>query len=79
MVCSPNEVKLLKSKLGLGFLAVTPGVRPLGSDGRPKRIMSPAQAVQAGSDYLVIGRPITASSDPKRAFDQILAEIEVVL
>lgn len=80
VVCSPNEVKLLKSKLGLGFLAVTPGVRPLGSDvGDQKRIMSPAQAVQAGSDYLVIGRPITASSDPKQAFDQILAEIEVVL
>lgn len=80
MVCSPNEVELIKSHLGKEFIAVTPGVRPLGSDvGDQKRVMSPAQAIQAGSDYLVVGRPITASPDPKRTFDQILAEIGVTV
>jgi orotidine-5'-phosphate decarboxylase len=80
VVCSPNEVELIKSHLGKEFIAVTPGVRPLGSDvGDQKRVMSPAQAIQAGSDYLVVGRPITASPDPKRTFDQILAEIGVTV
>ncbi len=80
VVCSPKEAAKIKSRLGRDFLAVTPGVRPVGSEtGDQRRISTPAEAVKAGSDYLVIGRPITESSDPQRAFNEILAEIEVVL
>ncbi|NMB38865.1 MAG: orotidine-5'-phosphate decarboxylase [Firmicutes bacterium] len=77
VVCSPREVRLLKAELGKEFLAVTPGVRPRG-DGLQdqKRVMAPKDAVLAGSDYLVIGRPITKSNDPARAFADILKEIE---
>jgi orotidine-5'-phosphate decarboxylase len=79
VVCSPREAAMIKKHLGKGFLAVTPGVRPPGSTaGDQRRMMTPGEAIKAGSDYLVIGRPITASPDPKLAFAQILAEIEVV-
>ncbi len=80
VVCSPNEAGEIKNHLGKDFLAVTPGVRPAGSESADqKRISTPTEAIKAGSDYLVIGRPITRSSDPQRAFNEILAEIEVVL
>ncbi len=79
VVCSPKEVGLLKSKLGTDFITVTPGVRPAGSGTQDqKRIMTPKEAIQAGSDYLVIGRPIVASSDPQEAFAKILVEMEMV-
>ena len=65
VVCSAQEAKALKAQLGSEFKLVTPGIRPAGSDvGDQKRIMTPKQAIEAGSDYLVIGRPITQSSDP---------------
>ena len=65
VVCSAQEAKALKAQLGSKFKLVTPGIRPAGSDvGDQKRIMTPKQAIEAGSDYLVIGRPITQSSDP---------------
>ena len=77
VVCSPKEAAAIKSRLGKEFLAVTPGVRPMGSEtGDQKRISTPAEAIKAGSDYLVIGRPITQSSDPQRVFNEILSEIE---
>jgi orotidine-5'-phosphate decarboxylase len=80
VVCSPKEAAAIKSRLGKEFLAVTPGVRPMGSEtGDQKRISTPAEAIKAGSDYLVIGRPITQSSDPQRVFNEILSEIEVAL
>lgn len=80
VVCSPHEVQALKSHLGKDFLAVTPGVRPAGSAaGDQRRSMTPAEAITAGSDYLVIGRPITANPDPGAVFAEILREIEVVM
>jgi orotidine-5'-phosphate decarboxylase len=56
---------------------VTPGIRPAGSDiGDQKRIMTPARAIAAGADYLVVGRPVIAASDPKAAADAIVADIQ---
>ncbi|NLY10551.1 MAG: orotidine-5'-phosphate decarboxylase [Firmicutes bacterium] len=79
VVCSPQEVELLKAELGKEFLAVTPGVRPLGEDTQDqKRVMTPKKAIQAGSDYLVIGRPILKSDNPLRAFRDIVAQIQEV-
>ncbi len=76
VVCSAQEASMLKSKLGQEFKLVTPGIRPAGSDaGDQRRIMTPVQAVQAGSDYLVIGRPITQAADPSA----VLAEINRTL
>ncbi len=75
VVCSPLEAALLKQQVVEDFCLVTPGVRPAGSDiGDQQRIMTPAKALQAGSDYLVIGRPITASSDPLKSLQAIIAE-----
>jgi orotidine-5'-phosphate decarboxylase len=75
-VCSPQEVTQLRQACGPNFLLVTPGVRPSWSEtGDQKRIMTPADALKAGSDYLVIGRPITAAADPKEAFARICAEM----
>ncbi|WP_345857014.1 orotidine-5'-phosphate decarboxylase [Shewanella algae] len=65
VVCSARESSMLKTELGADFKLVTPGIRPAGSDaGDQKRIMTPAEAMAAGSDYLVIGRPITQAADP---------------
>lgn len=65
VVCSAQESTLLKSNIAKDFQLVTPGIRPEGaSKGDQIRVMTPKQAVQAGSDYLVIGRPITQSADP---------------
>ncbi len=75
VVCSPLEAALLKQQVAEDFCLVTPGVRPAGSDiGDQQRIMTPAKALQAGSDYLVIGRPITASSNPLKSLQAIIAE-----
>ncbi|WP_412496808.1 orotidine-5'-phosphate decarboxylase [Shewanella algae] len=65
VVCSARESSMLKAELGADFKLVTPGIRPAGCDaGDQKRIMTPAEAMAAGSDYLVIGRPITQAADP---------------
>ncbi|MGO1297551.1 MAG: orotidine-5'-phosphate decarboxylase [Vibrio sp.] len=65
VVCSAQEASMLKANLGQAFKLVTPGIRPEGSAaGDQRRIMTPNQAIAAGSDYLVIGRPITQASDP---------------
>ena len=78
VVCSPLEAALLKQQVAEDFCLVTPGIRPAGSDtGDQQRIMTPAKALQAGSDYLVIGRPITASSDPLKSLQEIIAECGV--
>ena len=67
----------LRSIVGPGMVLVTPGIRPAGSaSGDQKRIMTPAQAIAAGADYLVVGRPILEARDPKAAADAIVAEIE---
>jgi orotidine-5'-phosphate decarboxylase len=76
VVCSAQEAAILKENLGKEFKLVTPGIRPSGSAaGDQKRIMSPRDAIIAGSDYLVIGRPITQAANP----DMILAEINASL
>jgi orotidine-5'-phosphate decarboxylase len=75
-VCSPQEVAQLRDACGKNFLLVCPGVRPSWSEaGDQKRSLTPAAALQAGADYLVIGRPITASPDPATAFRRICEEI----
>lgn len=76
VVCSAKEVQTLRSELGGDFVLVTPGIRPEGADqGDQRRILTPKLALEAGSDYLVIGRPITQASDPKASCEQILASL----
>ncbi|HIF9447605.1 TPA: orotidine-5'-phosphate decarboxylase [Photobacterium damselae] len=76
VVCSAQEASLLKSNLGQEFKLVTPGIRPAGSaTGDQRRVMTPVEAIAAGSDYLVIGRPITQAENPA----QVLADINVTL
>ncbi|MDC5706873.1 orotidine-5'-phosphate decarboxylase [Vibrio europaeus] len=76
VVCSAQESSMLKSELGKEFKLVTPGIRPAGAAvGDQKRIMTPVDAIQAGSDYLVIGRPITQAADPAA----VLADINATL
>ncbi|WP_104399341.1 orotidine-5'-phosphate decarboxylase [Vibrio penaeicida] len=72
VVCSAQESSMLKSELGKDFKLVTPGIRPTGSAiGDQKRIMTPVEAIEAGSDYLVIGRPITQAFDPANVLSDI--------
>jgi len=79
-VCSPQEVEQLRQVCGEVFLLVCPGVRPVGSStGDQRRSLTPTAAIQAGADYLVIGRPITAAADPSAAFEQICQELAAVL
>ncbi len=76
VVCSAQEASALKREFGPDFCLVTPGIRPQNtSNDDQRRVMTPAQALNAGSDYLVVGRPITRSSDPRAAVEAILAEI----
>jgi orotidine-5'-phosphate decarboxylase len=79
VVCSAQEAPLLRQAIGPDFLLVTPGIRPAGSEaGDQSRILTPARAMTAGADYLVIGRPITQAADPVAALQQINAEIRAV-
>ena len=78
VVCSAHEVRDLKRFFGDDFLTLTPGIRPAGSaHGDQKRVTTPAQAVEAGSDYLVVGRPIVDAEDPVVAVKAILEEMTV--
>ena len=75
VVCSPLEAGKVHSHCGQGFVTVTPGVRFAGGDtGDQKRVMTPAQAKKAGSDYIVVGRPITAAPDPVAAYERCIVE-----
>jgi orotidine-5'-phosphate decarboxylase len=79
LVCSGEEVARLRGIVGEKLALVTPGIRSAGSDpGDQKRIATPAAAIAAGSDYLVVGRPIIAATDPKAAAEAIVAEIASV-
>jgi len=82
VVCSGLEVAMIKKNFGKNFIAITPGIRP-DWDGLKKddqrRITTPARAIQNGSDYLVIGRPIRDANNPKEAVIRITEEIEAVL
>jgi orotidine-5'-phosphate decarboxylase len=76
LVCSPEEAANVRSIVGRRMLLVTPGIRPAGAEkGDQKRVMTPAAAIAAGADYLVVGRPILAAADPKAAAQAIVAEI----
>ena len=76
VVASPQEVEAIRNKCGENFLVVTPGVRPLWSvQDDQQRVLTPLQALEAGADYLVIGRPIIRHSSPETAVKKILAEI----
>ena len=75
VVCSPLEAEKVHTRCGAGFLTVTPGVRFAGGDaGDQKRVTTPARAKGLGSDYIVVGRPITASPDPVAAYRRCVAE-----
>jgi len=76
LVCSPEEAASLRRIVGHQIHLVTPGIRPAGAaSGDQKRIMTPARAIAAGSDYLVVGRPVVEADDPKAVAEAILAEI----
>ncbi|HEV3372308.1 MAG TPA: orotidine-5'-phosphate decarboxylase [Xanthobacteraceae bacterium] len=76
LVCSAEEAIRLRSVIRPSMVLVTPGIRPAGAAaGDQKRVMTPAAAIRAGADYLVIGRPIVAAADPKAAAEAIVADI----
>lgn len=76
IVCSAQENRCIRTQLGSGLCLVNPGIRPASADVQDqKRVCSPAEAMQAGSNYLVIGRPILQAADPKAMVRQILAEM----
>jgi orotidine-5'-phosphate decarboxylase len=80
LVCSAEEAASLHKIVGHQMHLVTPGIRPAGSaTGDQKRIMTPARAIAAGADYLVVGRPVLEAADPKAAADAIQAEIAKAL
>ena len=77
VVCSAQEAQQLRARLGPDFDLVTPGIRlPGGNVGDQRRVLSPSDALAAGANYLVVGRPITAASDPAGALERILSSIE---
>ena len=80
IVLSAEEAGAMREKLGQGTLLVTPGIRPAGTDtGDQKRVMTPARAIAAGADYLVVGRPVSQAADPKGAATAIVDEIQSAL
>jgi orotidine-5'-phosphate decarboxylase len=81
VVASPHEVGIVRATvMSPGFLVVTPGVRPAGAAlDDQRRVMTPSQAIRAGADYIVVGRPITGAKDPVESAEQILEEMELGL
>ncbi|MBG6174397.1 orotidine-5'-phosphate decarboxylase [Labrenzia sp. EL_208] len=80
IVCAATEASNMRSILGDDLVIVTPGIRPAGSAaGDQRRVMTPEDAIRAGSDYLVVGRPISQAGDPGSAADAVVAEIEAAL
>ncbi len=76
VVASPQEVVAVKTECGASFVTVTPGIRPAGSETNDQsRIMTPREALAQGTDYIVIGRPITAAADPRQAIETIIEEM----
>jgi len=77
VVCSPQEIEVLRKEFGRDLVIVTPGIRPLWAAAQDqKRIMTPAEAVAKGADYLVIGRPVTGAPSPQEAFLKIVEELD---
>ena len=80
IVCSAEEAAAVRKVVGHQMNLVTPGIRPAGAEvGDQKRVMTPARAIAAGADYLVVGRPITGAADPRTAAEAIQAEIKQAL
>ena len=80
VVCSAQEASAIRQLAGDNFQLITPGIRPAGSEvGDQRRIMTPADAIAAGSTYLVVGRPITGATDPKAAALTVQAEVDAAL
>jgi len=82
VICSGREVRMIKTHLGDDFVAVTPGIRPSwepGGDDDQKRVVTPAEAIKKGADYLVIGRPIRDAADPAATAARIAEEIDTAL
>ena len=75
VVCSPREASLIKDKLGKDFIAVTPGIRLEASSDDQVRVLTPTEAVNNGSDFLVIGRPITQSRNPLESLKEIITDL----
>lgn len=76
VVASPAEIESVRRAIGEDMVIITPGIRPAGADhGDQKRVATPADAIRAGADYLVIGRPITAAADPASAASAIVDEM----
>lgn len=79
VICSPRDAGRVREIVGPKMLIVTPGVRSQGAaTGDQKRVATPSEAIQAGADYLVIGRQVTRASDPRTAYEQILTETGAV-
>ncbi|WP_428645671.1 orotidine-5'-phosphate decarboxylase, partial [Roseibium sp.] len=80
IVCAATESAKMRAILGNDLVIVTPGIRPAGSAaGDQRRVMTPEDAIRAGSDYLVVGRPVNQAADPAAAADAVVAEIEAAL
>jgi len=80
VVASAQEVARIKEANGAAFVTVTPGIRPRGADaGDQSRIMTPGEAMRQGTDYIVVGRPITAAPSPRQAAEAIVAEMAEAL
>lgn len=76
VVASPLEIAPIREACGAGFVILTPGIRPVGSDaGDQRRTMTPGEAVRAGADYIVVGRPITSAPDPRSAALRVVDEM----
>ena len=77
VVASPQEIEIIKKVCGPEFLVVTPGVRPKAAVADDqKRVLTPGEAIRKGADYIVVGRPVTEATDPLKATEKIIQEIE---
>jgi len=76
VVCSPQEIKIIREELGKDFVLITPGIRPSGAElNDQKRVMTPKEALDLGATHLVIGRPITGATDPVAAIERIYQDL----